>query len=237
MKRFLPIRRDKVPNPPHNEEVLKVFFVLLALSCVSRGQWFAGGTIGIATLSGDGATNIDRDQTAISLYQPANGPAFQLFAGKHIREYFSIQAAYGFNRNNVTFTGLALQNNREDTFEQSRTATQQSFGLDGMIYFRPKASRFRPYVSGGAGTIRLTSDAQNVRILKGNPILPPNQFTSTKPYWRTAVGMDLRLRTGWQFRYTFWETVSSNPLSAQLRPGGKALFLNFLNQFGLVREF
>ncbi|MBM3762591.1 MAG: porin family protein [Acidobacteria bacterium] len=217
--------------------MLKVFFLIASLVPLCSGQWFAGGTAGIATLSGDGATNIDRDQTAISLYQPKNGPAFQIFAGKHIREYFSLQAAYGFNRNNVTFTGLATANNREDSFEQARTATQQSFGLDAMIHVLPRTNRFRPYVSGGAGTIHLASSSKSVRIQKGNPTLPPNEFSNSKLYWRTAVGLDLRLRPGWQFRYTFWETVSANPLSAQLRPRGKALFLNFLNQFGIVREF
>ena len=210
---------------------------MMFAATLAQAQWFAGGTAGIATLTGDGATSIDATRTAISLYKPSNGFAFQVFAGKHVREYFSVQAAYGWNRNQVTYTGLDIAAGREDSFEQARTARQQSAGLDGMIYFRPRASRFRPYVSGGAGWIHLDSQAQRVVIAKGNPVLPAAEFSASKPYWRTAVGMDLRLRPGWQFRYTFWETVSTNPLSAQMRPAGKALFLNFLNQFGLVHEF
>ena len=209
---------------------------LLACSA-AQGQWFAGGTVGIATLTGDGSTVVDSSRTSIALYKPQNGFAFQLFAGRHIREYFSVQANYGWNRNAVTFTGLNLEGGKEDSFEQARTLRQNSAGVDGMIYFQPRAARFRPYVSGGAGLIRLDSSASTLLIRKGNPSLPAESFAATKSYWRTAVGLDVQLRDKWRFRYTFWETVSTNPLSSQLRPQGKSLFLNFLNQFGLVREF
>ena len=211
----------------------RVLLFLLLTKGIAHAQWFAGGTAGIATVTGDGRTIIDSTRTEIALYQPSNGPAFQLFAGRHLNNYFSIQAAYGWNRNPVTFTGT----NATDTFEQERRSTQNSFGFDGMIYGRPRTSIWRPYVAGGTGLIHLNSRAQTLLISKGRPTLPPDSFSATKPYWRTAVGIDLKLRPKWYFRFTFWETVSSNPLSAQLRPPGKALFLNFINNFGFVREF
>ena len=234
---LLVIGRDKAWNPPHNKKVVKTILVVLGLGSTCFGQWFTGGTVGIATLSGDGATKIDGGQTAISLYQPSNGPAFQLFAGKHLKDYLSVQGTYGWNQNRVTFTGLKLANGREDAFDQSRRSRQQSAGVDAMIYFRPRTSRYRPYVSGGLGWIQLSSQARELRVRKGMPEIPQDHFSASKAYWRTAVGMDFRLRPGWQFRYTFWETVSNNTLSAQLRPRGQALFLNFINQFGFVRQF
>lgn len=212
-------------------------WIFLLASVIAQGQWFAGGSVGIATLTGDGNTVVNASRTSIALYKPQNGFAFQLLAGRHIREYFSVQANYGWNRNSVSFTGLNLVGGQEDSFEQQRTLSQNSGGVDGMIYFQPRTARFRPYVSGGAGLIRLDSVAQNLLIRKGNPSLPADRFSATKPYWRTAVGLDVQLFPKWRFRYTFWETVTSNPLSSQLRPQGKALFLNFLNQFGFVREF
>ncbi len=215
----------------------RILLLLFFTARIVQAQWFAGGTAGLATVTGDGRTIIESTRTQIALYQPSNGPALQLFTGRHLNDYLSIQAAYGWNRNPVTFTGTNLGGTQEDTFEQDRRSTQNSFGFDGMIYARPRSSRIRPYVAGGAGLIHLNSRAQALLISKGRPVMPPDTFTATKPYWRTAVGLDLQLRPKWHFRYTFWETVSSNPLSAQLRPRGKALFLNFLNNFGIVREF
>jgi hypothetical protein len=219
------------------KKMFVVFALLLLAVAPLHSQWFGGGSVGIATLTGDGATRIDANQTSISLYQPQIGPAFQFFAGRHLRNYFSVQAAYGFNRNNSTFVGSSISPNREDTFEQTRTIRQQSVGFDAMIYARPQGSRLRPYVSGGFGYMHLNSQRQALIIRKGNPALPADAISAGKPYWRTAVGVDIQLRPRWQFRYTFWETVTTNPLSSQLRPQGSALFLNFLNQFGLVREF
>jgi len=211
--------------------------MVCAIGSLAQAQWFSGATAGIATLTGDSATSINAARTGISLYQPANGPALQVFAGKHVREYFSFQAAYSFNRNNYNLTTLDQTASSENSFTQSRRLRQDALGVDGLIYFRPRSSRVRPYVSGGLGWIHLSSSLRETQISKGNPTLPANTFSSNKPYWRTAVGMDIRLKPGWQFRYTFWETVSSNTLSSQLRPQGKSLFLNFLNQFGIVHEF
>jgi len=217
--------------------MFRASWCFLLFCALSQAQWFSGGSVGLATLTGDGSTSIEASRTRIALYQPKNGPAFQLFAGRHIRDYLSLQASYGYNRNPVTFTGLDIANSIENSFEQSRRLTQHSGGLDAMIYFRPLTSKVRPYVSGGAGLIYLNSTTNRLLNIKGNPVPPPDSFSNTKPYWRTAVGIDLYLKPKWRFRYTFWETVTTNPLSAQLQPRGKALFLNFLNQFGVVREF
>jgi hypothetical protein len=47
----------------------------------------------------------------------------------------------------------------------------------------------------------------------------------------------VRLSRGWYFRYTFGETISHNPISAQLSPPGRRLLKNFQNLFGIYRTF
>jgi hypothetical protein len=51
------------------------------------------------------------------------------------------------------------------------------------------------------------------------------------------VGMDVKVRGGWAFRYTFSETVSKNPIDNQLSPSGQHSFKNFQNLFGLIKRF
>ena len=126
----------------------------MGMVCVSQGQWYAGGMGGLSTLSADGRTVITRDSTAISLYKPENGAALSLFAGKHWREYLSVQGMYVWNRNALQFTETLVEGGRETTFEQKRTSSQNAGSVDGLLYFRPRASRFRPYVSGGLGEFR-----------------------------------------------------------------------------------
>jgi hypothetical protein len=52
---------------------------------------------------------------------------------------------------------------------------------------------------------------------------------------RVAVGLDLTVGRGWSVRYSFSESVSGNPISAQLLPPGQRSLANFQNLFGVVR--
>lgn len=180
---------------------------------------------------------IDASATRVSLLKPENGPAMQFFAGRQFRDYFSAQASYGWNSNDVAFTGTSFAGGRETTFEQARSSRQNSAGGDAMIYFRPRTSRLRPYLSGGAGVVHLSSTAGRTLIAKGSPILPAEKFSHTNVYWRTTVGMDVRLAGGWWFRYSFFETLSNNGLSSELAPPGQRRLLNFQSQFGIFRTF
>lgn len=217
--------------------ILRGIVIGLGMVCACQGQWYAGGTGGLSTLSADGRTVITRDSTAISLYKPENGAALSLFAGKHWREYLSVQGMYVWNRNALQFTETLVEGGRETTFEQKRTSTQNAGSVDGLIYFQPRASRFRPYVSGGLGLVRVNSEAGAVVVAKGAVVLPPEQFAATRVFWRTAVGIDVRVAKGWRFRYSFWETFSANPFSRELRPRGQRNLLHFQNMFGFLREF
>lgn len=214
-----------------------LLLLLVLINGAAAAQWFAGGTGGISTLSGDGASRVEPDRAATAQYQPKIGLAAQGFAGRQFGNYLGLQAAFSWNRNQVTFVGVDTSGAGAMAFEQERQSSQRTAGIDGLIYFRKRGEIFRPYVSVGAGWLHLSSDAGGRLVTSGAVRLPAARFSAQKPYWRTAVGLDLAVKPGWRFRYTFWETVSANPFSSQLRPQGKALLLNFLNQFGFVREF
>lgn len=225
-------------NPPHDEEmILRGFGLLMGLAAVSYGQWYVGGMAGLSTLSADGQNVFTGSSTSISSYKPENGAAVQLFAGRHWREYFSTQGSYSWNRNALKFSGTRVEGGQEVTFEQARSSRQNVVTGEGLIYFRPRASRFRPYVLGGLGMVHAGSAAGVVSVAKGRVVLPPERFSATRVHWRTAVGMDVRLKDGWRFRYSFWENLSANPFSKALRPKGTRNLLNFQNMFGVVREF
>jgi hypothetical protein len=62
-------------------------------------------------------------------------------------------------------------------------------------------------------------------------------FVSTNPALRVAVGIDVDLGGDWRFRYSFSETISRNPVSAQLSPPAERGLANFQNLFGAIKSF
>ncbi len=121
--------------------------------------------------------------------------------------------------------------------EQIRTSSQHGVLGDLLVFFRNRRSSARPYLSVGAGFVRLRSTEVSINSIVGAPRLPPKQFTSTAPALRVAVGIDLALGRGWAFRYSFSETIRNNPISAQLSPPGRRHLANFQNLFGFVKNF
>ena len=216
--------------------MFRTLAVSVCCSGLAAAQWFAGASGGVATLSADGSSSLDATQTVVSAYKPENGAAFEVFGGRHINDILSIQAAYVWNRNALTFTGASFSGGRDTSYEQARDSSQQAGGAQAMIYFRSRRSRFRPYVSGGAGIAHLVSHAGPAIVAKGAP-LPAETFSASSVYWRTAVGLDARLRKGWWLRYAFGETLSANGLSKRLLLPGERHLLNFQSQFGFVRVF
>ena len=202
-----------------------------------QGQWFAGGGGGISTLSADGQTRISGTETAISLYKPENGPVFHFFAGRDLTNYFSVQGSFTRNTNSFGITGTRTAAGVEATFQQEYQMRSMSGGGEGMFYFRPRTSRFRPYLSGGVGMTRFRATAGAVRIAKGTVQLPPATFDAAKPYWRTAVGIDVAVGQGWMFRYSFSEAVTGNPISKQLQPPGARGLADFQSIFGFLKRF
>jgi opacity protein-like surface antigen len=198
---------------------------------------FVGVLAGVSTLSADGRSITAGNQSAVSLYKPENGPAVNVFAGVHLTDYLSIQGSYVWERNRLTLTSTQASQTGGVFYEQSRTSAQHAVIGDLMLYFRNRQTWFRPYLSVGSGFVYFTSREQALAAVRGTPRLPEQEFDSTAPALRVAVGMDFALRAGWALRYSFSETIRSNPISEQLSPPGQRNLANFQNLFGIFRRF
>ncbi len=174
---------------------------------------------------------------AVSLYKPENGPTFNLFVGRHLSDYLSIQANYIWNRNSLTLSSTSFSSSSQLLYEERRDSSQHTVVGDLLLYFRNRKSFARPYLSVGTGFVQLRSKERKIAAIIGAPPLPPQQFTSVAPVLRVAVGTDFVVGRGWAFRYSFSEAIRSNAISEQLSPPGKRNLANFQNLFGFVKTF
>ncbi|HTT64865.1 MAG TPA: outer membrane beta-barrel protein [Bryobacteraceae bacterium] len=219
---------------------MRCALAVLACCCAMAGRlsaadpgFFAGVLGGISTLSADGRTVLSGPEPAASSYKPENGPALNLFAGWHTNGYLSVQGNYVRNTNDVAIMDVL----GDASFEQARHSSQDAVVGDGLLYFRNRSSWARPYLSAGLGAVRIESRATAVTSNSGSLPLPPQEFSATRLAFRVAVGIDLMMKSGWGFRYSFSETMSGNPFSLQLAPAGQRRLANFQNLFGIVKYF
>ena len=172
---------------------------------------------------------------ALSLYDPGNGAALNLFAGVHIAQYFSVQANWMWNRNDLTLIGSHTAPETGGFYEQRRQSHQHAFVVDGLVYFRRLDSRIRPYLGTGLSVLWFSSE-EGVSSARG--LTPPaGRIASTHLGLRSHVGIDLKLSRHLSFRYSFSETISGNPISPSLTPPGERGLMNFQNLFGFVTQF
>jgi hypothetical protein len=197
---------------------------------------FAGALFGVSTLSADGRSIISPSDAALSLYKPENGLAVNAFAGVHLAEFFSLQANYMWNRNDVTLVSSLVTAQGGGFYEQRRHSAQHAVVADTLLYFRGRASRIRPYLGTGLSVIWFTSDSI-VRSMSNRLAPPSAEFHSTKIALRSHVGIDIRLSPRLVFRYSFSETIGRNPISPHLTPPGQRRLANFQNLFGLAAQF
>jgi hypothetical protein len=141
-----------------------------------------------------------------------------------------------WNRNTLTLTSSSVDGTTS-FFEERRGSTQHAVVGDALLYFRDRDSWIRPYLSAGIGVMHLQVGEPTQLALRGQPSRPPPTFASTRPVLRVAVGIDLRVRRGWRFRYSFSETISGNGVSAQLSPPARGSLANFQNLFGVTTSF
>ena len=193
--------------------------------------------IGVSTLSADGRAVLDATGSAVSLYKPDNGFTGHFFAGRHLSDFLTFQASYGWNRNTLTLTSVQVAAGVERSLEQSYSARHHTVVSDLLLYFRARSSRLRPYLSAGAGVAHFSGAGGRTIFSRGSPAPPAARFSSTDPCFRVAVGIDIRLRDSLSFRYSFAETLQRNPVSRQLSPPGSRNLANFQNLFGLVWGF
>jgi hypothetical protein len=207
-----------------------------AAAALAQQNNFVGGYGGISTLSADATTTSSGGNTAFSGYKPENGPTLVAFGGRHLNDWFSVMGSYGWNRNAVRMNSGRFTS-AQVFWEQSRRVTMHTVIGEGLVYFRPRRSRIRPYLSGGFGVARTENQADGPASLIGPATPPPDSFSSTGPAFRAAVGIDLTIRGGLAFRYSFSETIQGNVTSERLDPPGKRKLANFQNWFGFSYRF
>ena len=78
----------------------------------------------MSTLSADGRSVTSGSEAAVSLYKPENGYAVNLFAGWHLAEYFTVQANWMWNRNDVALVSSVAAAQRSGFYEQQRPSRQ-----------------------------------------------------------------------------------------------------------------
>ncbi len=153
----------------------------------------------------------------------------------HFHNYFSVQGDFVWNRNS-----LRLDSSSSSTgsfYQEDRSSSQRAAIVSLLIYFRPRASRIRPYLGTGAGVAHLSSTSEGLVASAGAPSLPPTKFSSIGPVLRSHVGIDLTLARKLDFRYSFSETIGGNEISRHLSPPGSRRLANFQNLFGFVVRF
>ncbi len=201
-----------------------------------HAQYYVGIAGGVATLSGDSRSLLGVN-SSFSSYDPKNGPAVEILLGRHLSDYLSVQGDYIWNRNTLILTSATLNEGGQQSYRETRSSSQQSVIGDLLIYFRKRGSRLRPFLSVGGGVVHFTSSQQQVNQLIGAPVLPPQHFSSNLAALHVPVGLDVKLTHGWKFRYTFSETLSSNPISARLSPPAPHRLQDFQNLFGIIKQF
>ena len=196
---------------------------------------FAGALFGVSALSADAqAVTADAD-AAVSLYDPKNGPALNVFAGIHVAHYVAIQVNWMWNRNDLTLVSSNTSPRVGGFYEQDRDSSQHAVVFDGLIYFRRLDSSIRPYLGTGLSVVHFSSEEGDSQVGGLSP--PEGTIRSTHVGLRSHVGIDFRLSRHVIFRYSFSETISGNPISPSLTPPGRRRLMNFQNLFGLVSRF
>ncbi len=214
-----------------------LLLVWLCLPSAASGQFYAGALGGLSTLSADARSVVGAEGASFSLYKPENGAASMLFLGRHVTDYLSLQADYGWNRNDLTLSATTASPQGETLYQEGRHSSEQSILGNLLLYFRNRRSWARPYLSVGTGIVEFHSRETALRALVGTPTLPPQEFNSVATALRVAVGIDMTIHGPWAFRYTFSETIRSNPISARLSPPGQRNLATFENLFGIVKTF
>ena len=210
---------------------------LLLLSHSAQAQLYAGVMGGVASLSGDSSSVINPPSGAFASYNPQNGPVLDGFVGKHLTDYFTVQADYDWNRNSLMLSGASFGSGVFAEYKEMRQSSQQSAFASVLVYFRKRESRVRPYLSVGTGFVHLSSMQEGIPTVEHAPALPSQTFGSSMIALRVPVGIDIRLHKAWFFRYSFSETISHNPISDQLSPPGPHALKNFQNLFGVLYRF
>jgi opacity protein-like surface antigen len=213
---------------------LCLFLLFTPILSAEGGATFIGGHAGLSTLSADGTSSVGSPTTSSS-YKPENGFAWMVFGGRHFSEYVSVQMTVGGNRNDLRLSSIQIADGVETSYEQARQIAMYTVLVEAMVYVRNRSSRVRPYLSAGPGVAH-TRSTPGATVTRGAALLPGDASRRDLGF-RAAVGMDVRLRSNFWFRYSFGETIQRNPVSRLLSPRGTRNLANFQNLFGAFWQF
>lgn len=213
-----------------------LLWLMLAVSPV-HAQYYAGLLGGVATLSGDARSIVNLNGTEFSSYNATNGSLLNPLVGKHLNDFVSLQGEYVWNRNPLILAAGTSKAGSVAAYMEERRSSQNSVFASVLVYFRPRRSWVRPYLSAGTGWVHFASTVTSLGIVQGAAQIPATAFSADMIGLKVPVGMDVTLRGKWRFRYSFSETISRNPISHELDPAGPHSLKNFQNLFGIVREF
>jgi hypothetical protein len=230
------IRLEKM-NSQKALRMLAVLWLCWHVPTPAKAQLYVGVLGGVSTLSGDARSLVSSGSIAFSSYDPKNGGDLSVLFGKHFSDYFSAQASYTWNENELSLTSASSGSGAQRAYQETRSSSQQTVIGNVLVYFRARNSRLRPYLSVGTGFVHFASKQESLQQVVGGPVLPPEQFSTNAIVLNVPVGMDVNLGKGWAFRYTFSETISRNPISDRLSPPAPHRLMNFQNLFGFVRRF
>lgn len=206
---------------------------MLPAQGLTKEMVYFGVLGGIATLSGDARAVITPTSASTSSYEPSNGGAASAFVGAHILNYISLQADYVWNRNDVVLVSSINTPGGSSFYRLPESVRQNAFLGNALVYFRKRGSSIRPYLAEGVGGVLIHSSLSGDGIISGNPTLPPASSHHASIALRTSVGLDLRLRGSWYFRYSFGETITRNTFGDQLSPPEHRIAKNFQSLFGI----
>ena len=223
-----------------NRILLSTLLVWIAAASAAMAQnddrrVFAGVMIGVSTLSADGRAVTSPPTASVSVYKPENGFTLNTFVGLHLAQYFSVQGNYMWNRNDLTLISSFVTPQGGGFYEQRRDSGQHTMVADGLVYFRRLDSRVRPYLGTGLAIVRFTATVIDSAVSGLEP--PPGEIRSTRVALRSHVGIDIAVSRHVAVRYSFSETLGSNPISPHLSPPGQRGLANFQNLFGALARF
>lgn len=215
--------------------------LLLLVCSVSSGAFaqqttFVGGYLGVSTLSADARTDVTSSGARFSSYKPENGLTAVGFAGRHLNDWVSLMGSYGWNRNSLLLAAGAAGSTSNAASRDYRASMHTVIG-ESLIYFRPRRSRIRPYLSAGAGFVNIHASSQGTASGFGDPPSLPGAIDHTGAAIRAAVGIDLFVSKSLAVRYSFSETLHANPFSSALSPAAPRRLANFQNWVGIAFHF
>ncbi len=144
--------------------------------------------------------------------------------------------SYGWNRNSLLLASGQTGSSSNAISREYRSSMHTVIG-EGLLYFRPRRSKIRPYLSAGAGVVNVDAKSRGAATVSGRPPSLPDSIGHTGPAVRVAVGIDLFVSKSVAIRYSFSETLQGNPFSEALTPAAPRRLANFQNWLGAAFYF